>query len=347
MTELEQEIAHLQELRAKHRKNIHTLEEALANYGMDRPLHLVNALEFEQEQLRQVEERLAAALAVEAGAEEAPVLPAGPAAVSPDVQVTVTGSGAAAVGEGAIAVGEGGVGVGGDVRGDVVHTVIKHAERVEVRAEPTGDDPATLHRRYLAELAAEANRLPWASLDPDYADPSRGESLGLADVYTALDTTQLERVESEDELRVFLTRQTEARRIPAQEMINRDAHLLLLGDPGFGKSTLVNFLAYVLAQAGRAKEPESWLERLTPWDHGPLLPLRVILREFAAGLPAWTREQGLQALQYPVFDGVMFYPWQPSGPFFGETIQDVADDPEYISAVNDVFDAAMEKLDGE
>jgi formylglycine-generating enzyme required for sulfatase activity/energy-coupling factor transporter ATP-binding protein EcfA2 len=72
-------------------------------------------------------------------------------------------------------------------------------------------------------------------------------------------------------------------------MINREAHLLLLGDPGSGKSTLVNFLAYVLAQAGRAEEPAPWMERLAPWDHGPLLPLRVILREFAVGLPAGTR----------------------------------------------------------
>jgi hypothetical protein len=100
--------------------------------------------------------------------------------------VTVTGSGAAAVGERAMAVGEGGVGVAGDVRGDL--TIIQRPERVDVWTEPAGTDPASLRRRYLAELAAEANRLPWASLDPDYADPSRGESLGLADVYTALDT---------------------------------------------------------------------------------------------------------------------------------------------------------------
>ena len=143
--------------------------------------------------------------------------------------------------------------------------------------------------RYLAHLAAEANLLPWASLDPDYADPSRGESLGLADVYIALDTAELERVESEGELRAFLAHQAEARRIPAQEMINQEPRLLLLGDPGSGKSTLVNFVAYVLAQAGQAGEPSPWLERLEPWDHGPMLPLRVVLREFAARLPEGTR----------------------------------------------------------
>jgi formylglycine-generating enzyme required for sulfatase activity/energy-coupling factor transporter ATP-binding protein EcfA2 len=231
--------------------------------------------------------------------------------------ITVSGSGAAAVGERAVAAGEGGMAVGGDVvHGDKVDgdkvggdrvvvsthvrdvhggTVITAGRDVTYTTGTGDDDPGALHRRYLTELAVEANRLPWASLDPDYADPSRGESLGLTDVYTALDTTQLERVESEDELRAFLACQAEARRIPAQEMINREAHLLLLGDPGSGKSTLVNFLAYVLAQAGRAEEPEPWLERLTPWDHGPLLPLRVILREFAAGLPEGT-QRGKAAL---------------------------------------------------
>ena len=67
MTKLEQEIAHLQELQAKHRKNIRTLEELLANYGLERPLPLLNNLEFEREQFRKVEERLAQALAASVG----------------------------------------------------------------------------------------------------------------------------------------------------------------------------------------------------------------------------------------------------------------------------------------
>ena len=203
----------------------------------------------------------------------------------PSVQAQVKDGGAIAQ-QGGVAADAGSVAVGGDVHGDVV-----------IGTQP--EDPTALRRRYLAELAAEANRLPWASLDPDYADPSRGESMGLADVYTALDTTELERVESEDELRAFLARQAEARRIPAQEMINREPRLLLLGDPGSGKSTLINFLAYVLAQAGRAGEAAPWLERLTPWRHGPLLPLRVVLREFAAGLPAGIqRGKATLLLQY-------------------------------------------------
>jgi len=55
------EIAHLRALQVQHQKNIRRLEETLALHGMDRPLHLINELDFEREQLRQVEEKLALA----------------------------------------------------------------------------------------------------------------------------------------------------------------------------------------------------------------------------------------------------------------------------------------------
>ena len=59
----------------------------------------------------------------------------------------------------------------------------------------------------------------------------------------------------------------------------------MLGDPGGGKSTFVNYLAFCLAMA--QLEPEAgWLERLPGWTQGALLPVRVVLREFAASLPA-------------------------------------------------------------
>jgi hypothetical protein len=112
MMDREDELAHLRGLQAKHRQNIRTLEEMLANYGLERPLPLLNNLDFERGQLRRVEERLAAALAAQAGTGEAPAVP-------PEIQVTVSGSGAAAVGEGATAAGAGGVAVGGDVQGGI------------------------------------------------------------------------------------------------------------------------------------------------------------------------------------------------------------------------------------
>jgi len=144
--------------------------------------------------------------------------------------------------------------------------------------------PEDLRDRYLTELARDANRLPWTIVEQEYAHPERGEALGLAEVYTALDTTELERMEREEELRRFLAQvaRDETRRIPAQAMVNRETRLVILGDPGSGKSTFVKHLAYTLAQAGLADDPAPWLERMSPWGHGPLLPVRVELRKLAA-----------------------------------------------------------------
>jgi hypothetical protein len=186
--------------------------------------------------------------------------------------VTVIGPGAAAVGPHAVAAGERGVAIGGDLYGDIHF------------GPPLEPSPEDLRLRYLKELAHEANRLPWTIVEREYAHPERGEALGLAEVYTALDTTELERVEREEELHRSLAEaaQDKARRIPAQEMVNRVDRLVVLGDPGSGKSTFINHLAYVFAQAKLAEDPAPWLERMDPWAHGLLLPVQVELRALAA-----------------------------------------------------------------
>ena len=146
------------------------------------------------------------------------------------------------------------------------------------------DDSEALLGQYLKALSIKTNRLPWAAMNEDYADPRRGENLSLAQVYTALDTTTMERPESEDEVRKHLRGQKEARRISAQEMIDTESKLVLLGDPGSGKSTLVNYLTHILAQAGLA-DSEKWLSQLKnkgAWTTGLVFPVHVVLREFAA-----------------------------------------------------------------
>ena len=140
-------------------------------------------------------------------------------------------------------------------------------------------------RRYLTELAAETDRLPWGQISPEQAGPDQSENLSLSDVYTALDTTEPDRMDCEDDVRECLCRQHEQKRISAQEMINRHDRLVLLGDPGSGKTTLLNFLTHVMACAKSEKEPDVCLNRLKKigqWDHGPLFPLRILLRDFAA-----------------------------------------------------------------
>ncbi len=163
-----------------------------------------------------------------------------------------------------------------------------HAQNVVVGTQITpitpNSDPATLRRAYLQTLARTANRLPWTNVVQDHADPNSGTGLGLAEVYTQLDTTALEQVTCEEELRDFMAdvARGEAQRISAQATLEREKRLLILGDPGSGKSTLLNYVAYVLAQAGLSENTEEWLARLDPWTHGALLPVRVELRAFAA-----------------------------------------------------------------
>ncbi|MBN1261414.1 MAG: SUMF1/EgtB/PvdO family nonheme iron enzyme, partial [Anaerolineae bacterium] len=173
------------------------------------------------------------------------------------------------------------------IQGENVVSGVQIIERQEIH--PPGPDPEAQRRAYLRVLARDANDLPWTRVAQEYANPEGGESLGLAEVYTHLDTTSLERVTCEEELRSLMLGMArgDVQRIPAQTMVDQEARLLVLGDPGSGKSTFVNYLSFVLAQAGLADDPGPWLSRLAPWRRGVLLPVRVELREFAA----WLRGQ--------------------------------------------------------
>jgi hypothetical protein len=114
--------------------------------------------------------------------------------------------------------------------------------------------------------------------------------LELAAVYTALLTQQ---PALEDPKAQLPDRDT--RRLSALEMLNTHTRLALLGDPGSGKSTFVNFVALCMAgellghpdaNLSVLKTPvpveEAEAQRRNalppqPWQHGALLPIRVIL----------------------------------------------------------------------
>ncbi len=190
------------------------------------------------------------------------------------------GSGAIAQGDGAVAVGEGGVYIGGDIRNGFVISVKGDGNVTNIY---TGTDPASLRRRYLKNLADQAENLPWASVDPAYADAKQEQVVRLTDIYIPLETTELEGLKTEHEIRDFLARQAREHRISAQEMADRHKRLILLGDPGAGKSTFVNYLIHAMASDAPG-DGLAHLEQTGPWRHGRLLPVRAALREFGAWL---------------------------------------------------------------
>ncbi|MBL7200844.1 MAG: hypothetical protein ISS56_11890 [Anaerolineae bacterium] len=57
---MSEEREHLLRLQAQHKRNIRMLENQIAMYGMTPPIHLVNHLDHQREQLAEVEARLAA-----------------------------------------------------------------------------------------------------------------------------------------------------------------------------------------------------------------------------------------------------------------------------------------------
>ncbi len=190
--------------------------------------------------------------------------------------------------------GQGAIMVDGNVRGDVVTGV-----KIEQRLAMPGADPAELRKAYLARLLENASRVSLTGIDPKASDDANAH-LNLSAVYTALLT-----LSGEDH--AYLEQGGEPnqdmRYRSALDQLNQHPRLVLLGDPGSGKSTFVNFVTLCLAGQGLGhgeinlnlltaplpedeQEMQKTLHPAQPWHHGALLPLRVILRDFAArGLP--------------------------------------------------------------
>jgi len=165
-----------------------------------------------------------------------------------------------------------------------------------VRSKPK-PDLSPLRERYLREVWDACCNLKLTSIDVKVAT-GRGEAaeLALNAVFTDLDVFEApprvemtpakarrpagERGERSDDGK------RSDNRLPAMAALSKYPRLVLLGDPGSGKSTLVNFVALCLAGAWLHKV-EANRKRLGEASKLPsLLPVRVILRDYAArGLP--------------------------------------------------------------
>lgn len=193
----------------------------------------------------------------------------------------------------------GAVSVSGDVRESVINIGGAVTQHFYMQGEPVAD-PAPLRTAYLNRLFSHVNTLSLAGVDPKTASDEAEARLHLSAVYTALLTTALESGDPPAQSQVS---NLPERHLSAVAQLNRQRRLVLLGDPGSGKSTFVNFVALCLAGEAlghrhvnltllTAPLPDDVTSDptdeppLQPWVHGPLLPVRIVLRDFAArGLP--------------------------------------------------------------
>ena len=128
---------------------------------------------------------------------------------------------------------------------------------------------------YLGSLLGACDRLSLA--DADSSDPHKAAVL-LSHVFVGLEVTA--RVPVVD---VKQGRRDEERQQTAIEALAQRPHIVLLGAPGSGKSTVVNYVALALARANLG-DMTLLAELGEAWPHGGLLPIRALLREYAAWL---------------------------------------------------------------
>jgi formylglycine-generating enzyme required for sulfatase activity len=182
---------------------------------------------------------------------------------------------------------------------------LKPVRSAESAATLTAEQLAAVREAYLNHLLETCGQVFLGGIDRKAASQQGQRCLQLSAIYTALLTFGFDHEQEwRDKAQVadmlaHLAEQRE-RAASALDLLNKHPRLVLLGDPGSGKSTFVNFVALCLAGEG-LKNKDINLRLLTnplpddkgkdqkerqPWEHGGLLPVRVILRDFAAtGLP--------------------------------------------------------------
>jgi formylglycine-generating enzyme required for sulfatase activity len=133
---------------------------------------------------------------------------------------------------------------------------------------------------YLARLAARLRSLSLRGLDPQLDEG--GDGLTLARVYVSLAVTRaalIHRVDSPVDEESYLPHMRAA---SAVEVVGEHQHMVLLGDPGSGKSTFLRHLAWTLAQWG-IDSPHSLTPAPAIASEG-IVPILVPLRWLAGRL---------------------------------------------------------------
>ncbi|MEE9425674.1 MAG: SUMF1/EgtB/PvdO family nonheme iron enzyme [Methylococcales bacterium] len=166
----------------------------------------------------------------------------------------------------------------------------------------TNEEAKQHESQYLQRIMQDCAGLEWLRLvrKQDEKTPA----MGLDSIYTALLTHSL----AVKEIDALDNRERGQPQLSALEVLNQNQRLVLTGTPGSGKSVFVNYLVLCLAGENLGVERAN-LSTLTeplpsddgrpetekvavggtkekreirqPWDHQALIPVRIILRDFA------------------------------------------------------------------
>ena len=161
-----------------------------------------------------------------------------------------------------------------------------------------------LLQRYFRMVWETSVRLKLTTIDLKAAGSREAAELDLAAVFTNLDVQDAANAEQQAPRRTgrlslmallsrqrrFMATQWRIGRLSVMAAISRHPKVVILGDPGSGKSTLMNFLGLCLAGEGLGHRNVNAKGLGRGWKLPRLLPIRILLRDYAArGLP----ERGL------------------------------------------------------
>ncbi|MGE5603119.1 MAG: NACHT domain-containing protein, partial [Nitrososphaerales archaeon] len=164
------------------------------------------------------------------------------------------------------------------IQGDEVHGDKVMGDKIFAIADRS---PEELLRLYLRSLADECCRLPLGVIHREFVRTGDEVPIPLPDVYVDLDVVVAPAAHKQRE-RTSALRLAHGEGGDRQPLLptlarQESSRAVLLGDPGSGKTTFVNYLTYLLATGSPALPP----------DFAGLLPFRLVLREVASqNIPA-------------------------------------------------------------
>lgn len=163
-------------------------------------------------------------------------------------------------------------------------------------------DPEAALTTYLEMLRQRCHVLPLAAIG---GDVSTSDQVQLDQVYVDLDTTSRVPLTKEETVtkEPIVPRDEDEQTLRALEAATQERLLVLLGDPGAGKSTFVRQLTAWLAGAylGIQEPPEGWAAET--------FPLLIVLRELTSHLQALALDQMPEPEQKTAFVNAIRTQW--------------------------------------